>query len=146
MKLLSQTAIVVAVLAGLTGAPAARQDATVTGEVIEVGVSGLAGVAVTFVGPMEGQAERALKSFPLMAEEIADRLGIPQIRTVTDAEGRFKFAVSTPGLYALVFRRQGYIGAAKPGDPLSSVLVTATVTVVDGTPSPPIIVEMIRRG
>ena len=146
MKLWKKTAIVAVMLASVTGAPAARQGGTVSGQVIEVPETrGLVDVSVTLVGPMEGQAERALASFPLMAEEIADRLGITQIRTVTETEGRFRFDTKTPGLYALVFRRQSYVGPAKPGDRLTSVLVTATVTVVDGVPPTPVIVEMTRR-
>ena len=151
MKVQIRMAIVGAMLAGVIGAPAAapaaRQDGPVSGQVIDVGEKrGLADVSVTFVGPMEGQAERALASFPLMAEEIAERLNIPQSRETTDAEGRFRFFTRTPGLYALVFRREGYVGPAKPGDPLTSVLVTARVTVVEGATPRPVIIEMIRRG
>ncbi len=150
MKIWSRAEIIGAILVSVIGtpaaAPAARQDGPVSGQVIDVGEKrGLAGVSVTFVGPMEGQAERALTSFPLMAEEIAERLNIPQSRETTDAEGRFRFYTRTPGLYALVFRRDSYVGPAKPGDPLTSVLVTARVTVVEGATPRPVVVEMIRR-
>ena len=95
-------------------------------------------------GDAEG-AERALASFPLMAEEIADRLGIRQLRAITDAEGRFRYEATPPGLYGLVFRREGYVGPAKPGDRPTSPIVTATVKVLDGIPPAPVVVELIAR-
>lgn len=141
---------VVALLSTATGAaagPAAtlQTGGIVSGRVIEsTGMQGVPDVQIVLIGPMEGQAERALASFPLMAAEIAERLGIAQIPTSTDGNGRFTFDGRAPGLYALLFRRDGYFGPAKPGNPPTSAFVTSTVTVTAGSPPPDVVITMIR--
>ena len=78
---------------------------------------------------MEGQAKAALASFPLMAVEIAETLSIPRFTTATGADGRFVVQNLAPGLYSVLAKRKGYVGPARPGDPPTSPLVTATITV-----------------
>jgi len=125
---------------------AGQDDDRVSGRVSGLsGIEGVADVQVNLVGPFAGQAERALASFPLMAEEIAERLGIAQVRTTTDAQGRFTVIAPSAGLYALIFRRDGYVGAAKPGDTLTSPLVTTTVTIIEGTRPAEITITMVPK-
>jgi hypothetical protein len=51
----------------------------------------------------------------------------------------------TPGLYALVFRKDGYVGSAKPGDPPTSPLVATTVIVSEGETPPELSVTMTPK-
>ena len=125
---------------------AGQDEGRVSGRVIGLSdTEGVADVQVNFVGPFAGQAERALASFPLMPEEIADRLGIAQVSATTDAQGRFTVFAPTAGLYALVFRRDGYVGAAKPGDTLTSPLVTTTVTITEGAKPAEITITLVPK-
>jgi hypothetical protein len=125
----------------------ARQDeGRVTGRVMGLAdEQGIPEVEINFVGPFAGHAERALASFPLMPEEIAERLGIAQVRTMSDAQGRFSVFAPMPGLYALIFRKDGYVGSAKPGEPPTSPLVTTTVIVREGETPPELSVTMTPK-
>jgi hypothetical protein len=53
-------------------------------------------------------------------------------------------SAATPGLYALVFRKEGYVGSAKPDDPPTSPLVT-TVLITEGETPPQLTVTMIAK-
>jgi hypothetical protein len=78
---------------------------------------------------MEGKAAAAIKSFPLMAAEISETLSIPGVATTSDDEGKFRVSVPRTGLYSVLATRTGYVGPPTPGQPPTSVLVTATVDV-----------------
>jgi hypothetical protein len=106
------------------------ESTTIVGSVtLHGGFDPIADVEVSVFGPMEGQAKAAIASFPLMAAEISETLRIPHVTTTTGTDGRFSFQHLAPGLYSVLATRKGYVGPARPGDPPTSVLVTATITV-----------------
>jgi hypothetical protein len=117
------------VMAG-QGPDQVAESTTIVGSVtLHGGFDAIAGVEVSVFGPMEGQAKAAIASFPLMAAEISETLRIPHVTTTTGTDGRFSFEHLAPGLYSVLAKRKGYVGPARPGDPPTSVLVTATITV-----------------
>ena len=138
--------VLVSSVVNAAGSAVRRQaEGVVSGRVIRpADATGVGDVQVTLIGPMAGQAERALASFPLMAADIAERLNIAELGAVTDRDGRFTFHDLTPGVYALLFRRDGYFGAASPGDQPTSPIVTSTINVTAGPAAPELTVHMIR--